>query len=112
MNLVQSITPANGIAALLTRIPFLAAAFFPQLLAGRARRLPVWLRLACPALLRVPYVLVACSADMFRWGWFALYAALPAAVAVLLSESEVSRISPQAIAISIRARRLLGATLG
>ena len=90
MNLTQLITPANLIAALLALIPFLGAAFFAQSAAGRARRLPVWLQLACPALFSLPYVLVACSADSFRWGWFALYAALPPAVAFLLSESDVA----------------------
>ncbi len=78
------VTPANLIAALLTLIPLLGAAFFAPGVAGRARRLPVWAQLASPAALSVPYVLVACGAGMFRWGWFALYAVLPVAVASLL----------------------------
>jgi uncharacterized protein len=84
MDLIHLTTPANVIAALLALIPFLGAAFFAQRAAGRASKLPVWLQLSCPALLSVPYVLVACSAGIFRWGWLALYAALPAAVAILL----------------------------
>ena len=84
MDLTQTITPANVIAALLALIPFLGAAFFAGDVAGRARGLPVWLQLSCPALLSLPYVLVACSGGIFRWGWFALYATLPAAVAILL----------------------------
>jgi CAAX protease family protein len=87
MDLHRIITPANLIAAIFTLIPFLAAAFFPERLAGRARSLPAWLQLSCPALLSVPYVLVTCSAGSFRWGWFALYAALPAAIAILLSQA-------------------------
>jgi hypothetical protein len=78
------ITPANTIAALLTLIPLLAAAFFAQRVAGCARRLPAWAQILCPAVLSVPYVLVACAAGQFRWGWFALYAVLPVAVAGLL----------------------------
>jgi membrane protease YdiL (CAAX protease family) len=77
---------------LLSLAPFLAAAFFPQWAAGRARSLPAWLRLAAPAALVVPYLLVAASGGSFRWGWSALYALLPIAVASLLSEA--ARIDP------------------
>jgi membrane protease YdiL (CAAX protease family) len=78
------ITPANSIAALLTLIPLLWAAFFGQRVAGRAHALPAWAQVLFPAALSVPYVLVSCAAGTFRWGWFALYAVLPVAVASLL----------------------------
>jgi hypothetical protein len=84
MELNGLITPPNVIAVCLALIPFLAAAFFPKRLAGRARALPVWTQLSCPALLSLPYVLATCPAGSFRWGWFALYAALPCAAALLL----------------------------
>jgi membrane protease YdiL (CAAX protease family) len=77
-------TPANLIAALLTLTPFLAVAFFPQAIGARVRSLPVWARLASPALLCFPYLLVALGSGIFRAQWFALYALLPAAVAILL----------------------------
>ena len=77
-------TPANLIAALLTLVPFLAAAFFPRAVAARVRALPVWAQLVCPAALCVPYALVARGAGVFRWGWLVLYAALPVAIAILL----------------------------
>jgi len=78
------ITPANTIAALLTLIPLLAAAFFPQRVAGCACRLPGWAQILGPSALSSIYVLVACAAGQFRWGWFALYAVLPMALAGLL----------------------------
>jgi len=78
------ITPANAIAALLALTPFLAAAFFPQWAAGRALTLPLWAQLASPAALCVPYLLVAVGGGVFHWGWFAVYALLPVAVASLL----------------------------
>ena len=78
------ITPVNLIAALLTLIPLLGAAFFAERAAGLARRLPVWAQLVSPAALSAPYVLVACGAGVFRWGWLAVYAGLPVAVASLL----------------------------
>ena len=87
MELGVMVTPANSIAALLALAPFLAAAFFPQWAVGRARLLPAWLQLAAPAALAVPYLLVAVAGGSFRWGWFALYALLPVAVASLLSQA-------------------------
>ena len=79
--------PANSIAALLTLLPFLGVAFFPEATSGWVRRLPVWTQVLLPAGLSVPYALVACGAGVFRWGWFALYAALPVAIAALLREA-------------------------
>jgi membrane protease YdiL (CAAX protease family) len=78
-------TPANILAALLTLAPFLAAAFFPTRFAVRA--LPRAARLLCPSLLAIPYLLVAIPAGIFRWSWFALYALLPVAIALLLSRA-------------------------
>ena len=84
------ITPANAIAALLTLTPLLSAAMFPQFVAGFARRLPVWAQTLFPAALSVPYVLVTGAAGQFRWGWFALYAMLPVAVAALLHQAALA----------------------
>jgi membrane protease YdiL (CAAX protease family) len=81
------ITPANVIAALLTLVPYLAVAFFPDFAAARVRALPVWARFVCPAALSIPYLLVACGASVFLWGWFALYALLPVAIALLLGQA-------------------------
>ena len=78
------ITPANVIAALLTLMPLVAAAFFARRVEGCARRLPRWAQIVCPAALCVPYVIVTLDAGQFRWGWFAMYALLPVAVAGLL----------------------------
>lgn len=79
-----TLTPAIAVAALIALIPMLAAAFFPQGFVASAARLPLWTRFCCPALLCVPYLLVAWSSGNFAFGWLALYACLPVAVAVLL----------------------------
>ncbi len=89
---MQLFTPANIAAAILTLLPFLAVAFFPQAIAARVRALPPWVQLASPALLSIPYVLVACAAGVFQPQWLALYAALPIAIAMLLWQA--SRIDP------------------
>jgi uncharacterized protein len=78
------LSPPILIAAFLTLLPFLAAAFFGDLIVRQTGSLPTWLRLLRPAVLSAPYALVAGSAGTFRWGWFALYALLPVSVATLL----------------------------
>jgi membrane protease YdiL (CAAX protease family) len=77
-------SPAVILAACLTLLPLFAAAFFGDYVARQAARLPTWARIARPAILCMPYLLVSISAEMFRWGWLALYALLPVAVAGLL----------------------------
>jgi len=92
MEWVPMFTPANIAAAVLTLIPYFAVAFFPQGIAACMRKLPLWAQLASPALLCIPYVLVACGAGMFSTPWLALYALLPVLVAALLADA--ARIDP------------------
>jgi hypothetical protein len=80
------------IAGLLTLIPFLAAAFFSSWLSELSGRPPTWVRVVRPAVLCVPYLLVAGSTGTFRWYWLALYAVLPVVVAVLLWQA--GRVDP------------------
>ena len=78
--------PIHGaavVAALLTLLPFLFAAFWP-LSVESGQRSPLAVRIARPAVLCIPYVLVATSYGQFRWGWFALYLLLPVAISWLL----------------------------
>jgi hypothetical protein len=86
-------TAANFIAAVITLVPLVAAAFFGASVAAWAQRLPLWLRLSCPSILSVAYLLVACSSGLFRWSWFALYAVLPVAIACLLWQA--CRVDPE-----------------
>ncbi|MHB1935993.1 MAG: CPBP family glutamic-type intramembrane protease [Acidobacteriaceae bacterium] len=81
------ITPAIAIAAFITLVPFLVAAFFPAELARASERLAPSVRLLGPSVLCVPYLLVACSAGIFRVGWLALYAFLPVVVSTLMSQA-------------------------
>lgn len=81
------VTPLNLLAAALTLAPYLAVAFFPSSSAARVRRWPAWARMGVPAALAIPYVLVACGAGVFRWGWLALYVLLPVAITRLLSDA-------------------------
>jgi membrane protease YdiL (CAAX protease family) len=46
-------------------------------------------RIALPALLVVPYVVIAATQHIFRWQWFALYAVLPVVIAWMLARAAV-----------------------
>jgi membrane protease YdiL (CAAX protease family) len=87
------ITPANSIAAILTLIPLLVAAFFSGNVVERVQRLPLGVRLLAPAALSLPYVLVTCAAGAFHWGWFAMYLVLPVGIASLLWQS--AKVDPE-----------------
>ena len=77
-------SPVVAVAALLTLLLFLVEAFLPGKLAIATKTLPTGLRLFSPAVLCVPYLLVASSSGTFHWGWLALYALLPVAIAILM----------------------------
>ena len=83
---------AVTIAAFLTLIPCLTEAFFPAKLASATKRVPTSVRLFVPAVLCVPYLLVACSSGTFHWSWLALYALLPVAVSTLMLQA--TRVDP------------------
>ncbi|MCU1251984.1 MAG: Abortive infection protein [Edaphobacter sp.] len=77
------------VAAVLTLLPFLFAAFWP-LNVQAAERLPAAVRIVRPAVLCVPYAMVAISYGQFRWGWFALYLLLPVMISWLLYRAGVA----------------------
>jgi membrane protease YdiL (CAAX protease family) len=83
---------AVAFVALFTLIPFLAEGFLPGKLASVSRTLPAGVRLFAPAVLCIPYLVVAFFSDIFRWSWLALYALLPVAIAILMWQA--ARIDP------------------
>ena len=81
--MVPHFHPLIVIAAILTLIPYLIAAFLPGRVSGGARRLPGWAQILAPALLVIPYLLVALAAGTFNPLWCVLYALLPPAIALI-----------------------------
>jgi hypothetical protein len=81
---MQNVTPIAITALGLELAPAVLFGCAAERVARAAGRWPVALRLSLPALFVVPYAMVSISAHMFRWAWFALYAALPVAIAWLL----------------------------
>jgi membrane protease YdiL (CAAX protease family) len=82
------------IAALLTLLPFLFAAYWP-LNVEAGQRLPIAVRIVRPAVLCVPYAIVAISYGQFRWGWLALYLFLPVAISWLLHCASIADTAQQ-----------------
>jgi uncharacterized protein len=81
--------PTIGFAALLTVFPFFAAAFCPGSL-QLVQRLPLNQRILAPALLGIPYALVATFSGSLRWTWLALYTLMPVLISLLLYGASVA----------------------
>jgi|SRR5579862_900924 len=84
---MQNGTPAAIAVFVLELAPAVAFAFASERLARAVERLPTAARLALPSLLVAPYLVIALSRNIFRWDWFALYAALPVVIAWLLARA-------------------------
>lgn len=82
------LSPVVVVAAVLTLAPLFATAFFSEQAFHAVQRTPPPLRLVLPAVLCVPYALVAKSYGIFHWQWLALYALLPIALCLLLGQTE------------------------
>jgi membrane protease YdiL (CAAX protease family) len=81
---MQNVTPVAIAALGLELAPAIMFGCAAERAARHVSRWPVAVRVSLPAVLAVPYVMVSISGHMFQWVWFALYAALPVAMAWLL----------------------------
>jgi len=81
---MQNVTPVAIGALVLELAPAILFGCAAERVARAVGRWTVALRLSLPALLVVPYAMVAIAAHSFQWTWFALYAVLPVAIAWLL----------------------------
>jgi hypothetical protein len=84
---MQNATPAAIAALVLELVPAAAFAFASKRMVHAVERLPAPVRVALPALLVMPYLVIAMSSSIFRWDWFVLYAALPVVIAWLLARA-------------------------
>ena len=81
---MQNVTPVAIAAFGLELVPAVLFGCVADRVVRALGRWPVVVRVAFPAVFVAPYVMVSISEHMFRWGWFALYAMLPVAIAWLL----------------------------
>jgi membrane protease YdiL (CAAX protease family) len=84
---MQNVTPVAIAAFGLELAPAVVFGCTAKRVARAVGRWPAVVRVSFPALLVAPYMMVAVSAHMFRWEWFALYAGLPALIAWLLLQA-------------------------
>ncbi|HSY92452.1 MAG TPA: type II CAAX endopeptidase family protein [Candidatus Binatus sp.] len=76
------------IAVLLAELaPAAAFGFAGERVVRAVARWPLAARIAMPALLVLPYVVIAATQHMFRWQWCAFYAMVPVAMAWLLARA-------------------------
>jgi len=87
---MSNVTPVVIAVLVAELVPAAAFGFATERLARSIAPWPLALRVVLPALLVVPYVVIAATQHMFRWQWFALYAALPVVIAWLLAQAAVS----------------------
>ncbi|HTW58143.1 MAG TPA: CPBP family intramembrane glutamic endopeptidase [Terriglobales bacterium] len=84
---MQNATPLAIAVLGLELVPAIIFGFAAEAVARAVQRWPRWVRIVVPVGLAVPYVLIAASWHMLRWQWFALFAAMPVAMAWLLSQA-------------------------
>jgi hypothetical protein len=87
---MQNVTPVAIAALGLELTPAILFGCAAERIVRTVDRWPAPLRLGLPAVLVAPYVMVSISQHMFRWEWFALYAALPVVIAWLLMQGAAS----------------------
>jgi uncharacterized protein len=84
---MQNVTPAAIAALTIELAPAVAFGLAGERLTRAVQGWPSAIRIACPALFVLPYILVSISEHIFRWHWLALYAGLPVMIAWLLGQA-------------------------
>jgi membrane protease YdiL (CAAX protease family) len=87
---MQNATPAAIAVLVLELVPAAVFGFAGERVGQVCARWPKTVRTALPVVCALPYVLISASHQMFSWGWCALYAALPVAIAWLLGQAAVA----------------------
>jgi len=87
---MSNATPVAIAVLVAELLPALAFGFAADRVARVVERWPLVVRVLLPALLVAPYTVIATTQHMFRWQWFALYAALPVLIAWLLAQAAVA----------------------
>jgi CAAX protease family protein len=84
---MSNVTPVVIAVLAAELVPAAAFGFAGERAAAALARLPFVVRVTLPALLALPYFVIAASQHMFHWQWFALYAGLPVVMAWLLARA-------------------------
>lgn len=90
---MSNATPVVIVVLVAELVPAAALGLATERVAGTVGRWPAAVRLGLPAVLAMPYLIIAASWHLFRWQWFALYAALPVLIACLLDRA--AKVDPE-----------------
>ncbi len=84
---MQNLTPTAIAALVMELAPAVAFGLAAERVTRTVQRWPIAMRIVFPTLCVLPYTFVSISQHLFRWQWFALYAALPVVISWLLEEA-------------------------
>ncbi|HET7889896.1 MAG TPA: CPBP family intramembrane glutamic endopeptidase [Candidatus Sulfotelmatobacter sp.] len=87
MGRMGNVTPVVMAVLAAELVPAAAFGFAGESVAEAIGRWPLALRVGLPAVLVLPYAVLAATAHIFRWPWFALFAGLPVVMAWLLARA-------------------------
>lgn len=84
---MSNIKPVEAAVLVIELLPAVAFGLATERVQRAISSCPSSWRIATPALLVLPYTILAVWSHMFRWEWFALYCSLPVLIAWLLSQA-------------------------
>jgi len=87
---MSNVTPVVVAVLAVELLPAAAFGFFSERVVRAVSKWPGVARSLLPAVLVVPYAILATSQHLLQWRWFALYSALPVVMAWLLSQAAVA----------------------
>jgi uncharacterized protein len=90
---MSNVTPIEVAVVIIELLPALAFGLATDSVQRVISGWPRSWRIAAPALLVLPYTVLAIRSHMFRWEWFTVYCALPVVIAWLLSRA--SAVDPE-----------------
>jgi uncharacterized protein len=90
---MSNVTPIEVAVVIIELLPALAFGLASDSVQRVISGWPRSWRIAAPALLVLPYTVLAIRSHMFRWEWFTVYCALPVVIAWLLSRA--SAVDPE-----------------
>lgn len=90
MVFMSNVTPVVLAVLMVELAPAVAFGCAAERMARIVGQWPVAVRLLAPAVFAIPYIVLANSQHIFRWEWFALYAALPVVMAWLMARATLA----------------------
>ena len=97
---MSNVTLVKGTVVVLELLPAVAFGLATERLQRAISSWSRFWRIATPALLAVPYAIIAGSSGVLRWEWLALYSVLPVLIAWLLSQA--SRLDILGLTVDLR----------